>query len=188
MSSQTAQPVVGLIGVGLMGHGIAKNIVAKGQSLSFLKRRSAPDAGADLIFTEALADADELQEERRLAYVGITRARRYCTISFAANRRVYNQWQSALPSRFIDELPPAHVEVLTPPGLYGGGYGAAAPAPASSASVAAPGPATRDSTSTWPGATSRLRRCTWYPRWVSSGTRNHLGCSLWVGPSTSFAI
>ncbi|MER2507930.1 MAG: UvrD-helicase domain-containing protein [Amaricoccus sp.] len=72
-----------------------------------------------------------LEEERRLAYVGITRARRYCTISFAANRRVYNQWQSALPSRFIDELPPAHVEVLTPPGLYGGGYGAAAPAPAS---------------------------------------------------------
>ena len=71
-----------------------------------------------------------LEEERRLAYVGITRARRHCTISFAANRRVYNQWQSALPSRFIDELPPAHVEVLTPPGLYGGGYGAAAPAPA----------------------------------------------------------
>ena len=69
-----------------------------------------------------------LEEERRLAYVGITRARRLCTISFAANRRVYNQWQSQLPSRFIDELPPAHIEVLTPPGLYGGGFGAAAPA------------------------------------------------------------
>ena len=69
-----------------------------------------------------------LEEERRLAYVGITRAQRLCTISFAANRRVYNQWQSQLPSRFIDELPPAHVEVLTPPGLYGGGFGAAAPA------------------------------------------------------------
>ena len=67
-----------------------------------------------------------LEEERRLAHVGITRAERHCTISFAANRRVYNQWQSALPSRFIDELPEAHVEVLTPPGLYGGGYGAAA--------------------------------------------------------------
>ncbi|MEE4121284.1 MAG: UvrD-helicase domain-containing protein [Paracoccaceae bacterium] len=66
-----------------------------------------------------------LEEERRLAYVGITRAERLCTISFAANRRVYGQWQSALPSRFIDELPEAHVEVLTPPGLYGGGYGAA---------------------------------------------------------------
>ena len=65
-----------------------------------------------------------LEEERRLAYVGITRAERLCTISFAANRRVYGQWQSAMPSRFIDELPEAHVDVLTPPGLYGGGYGA----------------------------------------------------------------
>jgi DNA helicase-2/ATP-dependent DNA helicase PcrA len=66
-----------------------------------------------------------LEEERRLAYVGITRAEELCTISFAANRRVYGQWQSALPSRFIDELPAEHVDVLTPPGLYGGGYGAA---------------------------------------------------------------
>ncbi|HDR27479.1 ATP-dependent helicase [Rhodovulum sp.] len=62
-----------------------------------------------------------LEEERRLAYVGLTRAEEVCTISFAANRRVYGQWQSQLPSRFIDELPEAHVEVLTPPGLYGGG-------------------------------------------------------------------
>ncbi|MFC6686766.1 ATP-dependent helicase [Jhaorihella thermophila] len=67
-----------------------------------------------------------LEEERRLAYVGITRAEELCTISFAGNRRVYGQWQSQLPSRFIDELPEEHVEVLTPPGLYGGGYGAAA--------------------------------------------------------------
>lgn len=65
-----------------------------------------------------------LEEERRLAYVGITRAEELCTISFAANRRVYGQWQSQLPSRFIDELPEDHVDVLTPPGLYGGGYGA----------------------------------------------------------------
>ncbi|MEO3478477.1 UvrD-helicase domain-containing protein [Phaeobacter sp. CAU 1743] len=67
-----------------------------------------------------------LEEERRLAYVGITRAEKICTISFAGNRRVFGQWQSQLPSRFIDELPEEHVEVLTPPGLYGGGYGAAA--------------------------------------------------------------
>ncbi|WP_095588887.1 ATP-dependent helicase [Actibacterium ureilyticum] len=66
-----------------------------------------------------------LEEERRLAYVGITRAEELCTISFAANRRVYGQWQSALPSRFVDELPEDHVDILTPPGLYGGGYGAA---------------------------------------------------------------
>jgi DNA helicase-2/ATP-dependent DNA helicase PcrA len=66
-----------------------------------------------------------LEEERRLAYVGITRAEALCTISFAANRRVFGQWQSSMPSRFIDELPEDHVEVLTPPGLYGGGFGAA---------------------------------------------------------------
>jgi len=68
-----------------------------------------------------------LEEERRLAYVGITRAEALCTISFAANRRVFGQWQSSMPSRFIDELPEDHVEVLTPPGLYGGGFGAAMP-------------------------------------------------------------
>ena len=62
-----------------------------------------------------------LEEERRLAYVGITRAEECCTISFAGNRRVFGQWQSQMPSRFVDELPPEHVEVLTPPGLYGGG-------------------------------------------------------------------
>lgn len=67
------------------------------------------------------------EEERRLAYVGITRAEELCTISFVANRQMFGRWQNALPSRFIDELPPAHVEVLTPPGLYGGNYGAAAP-------------------------------------------------------------
>ena len=73
-----------------------------------------------------------LEEERRLAYVGITRSEQLCTISFAANRRVYGQWQSQMPSRFIDELPEDHVDVLTPPGLYGGGYGAAAGSMASS--------------------------------------------------------
>ncbi|GAA6208171.1 UvrD-helicase domain-containing protein [Cognatishimia sp. WU-CL00825] len=63
-----------------------------------------------------------LEEERRLAYVGITRAEEVCTISFAANRQVFGQWQSQLPSRFIDELPESNVDVLTAPGLYGGGY------------------------------------------------------------------
>jgi DNA helicase-2/ATP-dependent DNA helicase PcrA len=50
-----------------------------------------------------------LEEERRLAYVGITRARRRATILTAANRRIYGQWTSALPSRFLAELPDAHV-------------------------------------------------------------------------------
>jgi DNA helicase-2/ATP-dependent DNA helicase PcrA len=85
----------------------------------------------------ALGDKHELEEERRLAYVGITRAQRLCTVSFAANRKVYHQWQSQLPSRFVDELPTAHVEVLTPPGLYGGGFGAAAPASPTLADAAA---------------------------------------------------
>ena len=76
-----------------------------------------------------------LEEERRLAYVGITRAEQICTISFAANRRVYGQWQSSMPSRFIDELPTDHVEVLTPPGLYGGGFGAAGMAASASPSM-----------------------------------------------------
>jgi DNA helicase-2/ATP-dependent DNA helicase PcrA len=51
-----------------------------------------------------------LEEERRLAYVGITRARKRALISYAANRRVHNMWQNALPSRFIAELPKAHIE------------------------------------------------------------------------------
>jgi DNA helicase-2/ATP-dependent DNA helicase PcrA len=63
-----------------------------------------------------------LEEERRLAYVGITRARKHCTISFAQNRRVHAMWQTALPSRFIDELPAEHVEVDTMSSSYGG-YG-----------------------------------------------------------------
>ncbi|NIJ41014.1 DNA helicase-2/ATP-dependent DNA helicase PcrA [Parvibaculum indicum] len=52
-----------------------------------------------------------LEEERRLAYVGITRAKKRAYISFAANRRIHALWQSALPSRFVDELPQNHVEV-----------------------------------------------------------------------------
>jgi DNA helicase II / ATP-dependent DNA helicase PcrA len=50
-----------------------------------------------------------LEEERRLAYVGLTRARRRAIVSHAANRRIYANWQSSIPSRFIEELPAAHV-------------------------------------------------------------------------------
>ena len=50
-----------------------------------------------------------LEEERRLAYVAITRARRRCTIVHAANRRIYGQWTSSIPSRFVGELPADHV-------------------------------------------------------------------------------
>jgi len=61
-----------------------------------------------------------LEEERRLAYVGLTRARRRIMISFAANRRIHNQWQSAIPSRFIEELPREQVALESDSGLYGG--------------------------------------------------------------------
>ncbi|HEV2544203.1 MAG TPA: UvrD-helicase domain-containing protein [Methylobacterium sp.] len=54
-----------------------------------------------------------LEEERRLAYVAITRARRKCFIVHAANRRIYGQWTSSIPSRFVAELPDAHVEQET---------------------------------------------------------------------------
>jgi len=54
-----------------------------------------------------------LEEERRLAYVAITRARRKCTIFHAANRRIYGQWTSSIPSRFIAELPAEHIDQET---------------------------------------------------------------------------
>jgi DNA helicase-2/ATP-dependent DNA helicase PcrA len=54
-----------------------------------------------------------LEEERRLAYVAITRARRKCTILHAANRRIYGQWTSSIPSRFLGELPKAHIDEET---------------------------------------------------------------------------
>ena len=54
-----------------------------------------------------------LEEERRLAYVAITRARRRAVIIHAANRRIYGQWTSSIPSRFVGELPDAHIDSET---------------------------------------------------------------------------
>ena len=59
-----------------------------------------------------------LEEERRLAYVGLTRARERAKIFFAANRQIYGSWQSSIPSRFIDELPPKHVTAESETGYY----------------------------------------------------------------------
>ncbi len=53
-----------------------------------------------------------LEEERRLAYVGVTRAKRRARILFATNRRIHGLWQTTVPSRFLDELPESHVEVV----------------------------------------------------------------------------
>ena len=66
-----------------------------------------------------------LEEERRLAYVGLTRARRQAKVSFAQNRRNRGLWQAAAPSRFVDELPEANVEVIEPKSPYGGSVGGA---------------------------------------------------------------
>ncbi|WP_375617288.1 3'-5' exonuclease, partial [Bartonella sp. AP58NXGY] len=63
-----------------------------------------------------------LEEERRLAYVGLTRAKKHLHIWFVSNRRVHGLWQSALPSRFLDELPAEHIEVIAMETSYGG-YG-----------------------------------------------------------------
>jgi DNA helicase II / ATP-dependent DNA helicase PcrA len=66
-----------------------------------------------------------LEEERRLAHVGITRARRRAKIYFATNRRMHGLWQTNIPSRFLDELPEGNVEVTEAQGGPGfGGYGA----------------------------------------------------------------
>ncbi len=70
-----------------------------------------------------------LEEERRLAYVGLTRAEERAVVLFAANRQIYGRWQSVIPSRFVDELPAEHVEAASDTGYYGAeeaGYGAVA--------------------------------------------------------------
>jgi ATP-dependent DNA helicase UvrD/PcrA len=64
-----------------------------------------------------------LEEERRLAHVGLTRARRQAKVSFAQNRRNRGLWQAAAPSRFVDELPEANVEVIEAKTPYGGSAG-----------------------------------------------------------------
>jgi len=87
-----------------------------------------------------------LEEERRLAYVGLTRARRRAIVSHAANRRIYANWQSSIPSRFIEELPDAEVEHagsaalardarLAAPPAFGGQFPLLARRPAGSARV-----------------------------------------------------
>lgn len=64
-----------------------------------------------------------LEEERRLAYVGITRARERAIISFTANRMIFGRWQAVIPSRFVDEMPADHVEAVSDTGYYDSGPG-----------------------------------------------------------------
>jgi DNA helicase-2/ATP-dependent DNA helicase PcrA len=60
-----------------------------------------------------------LEEERRLAHVGLTRARRRAKIYFTSNRRIHGSWSSSIPSRFLDELPETHVQVTEAKGGFG---------------------------------------------------------------------
>ena len=77
-----------------------------------------------------------LEEERRLAYVGITRARKLVHISYAGSRRIHGQWQSAIPSRFLQELPPESIIEDNVQGMQamGSGFGRATPAELADAS------------------------------------------------------
>ena len=108
--------------VGLVTEGAAK---ADGDMVNIMSLHAAKGLEFDAVFLTGWEEGlfpsqrtlDELgnaglEEERRLAYVGITRARKHLTISHAANRRIYNQWQSSIPSRFLAEIPPNQVEFL----------------------------------------------------------------------------
>jgi DNA helicase-2/ATP-dependent DNA helicase PcrA len=96
---------------------------AEGARVSLMTLHAAKGLEFDLVFLPGWEEGlfphqralDEggtksLEEERRLAYVGITRARKMAVISHAANRRVYGNWSAAIPSRFLDELPPDQIE------------------------------------------------------------------------------
>ncbi len=106
-------------------------IANNGDMVSLMTLHSAKGLEFDIVFLPGWEEGlfpsqrsmDELgtpglEEERRLAYVGITRARRRALISFAANRRIHGQWLSAIPSRFVAELPQDHMDVAADPGLY----------------------------------------------------------------------
>src|SRR4051812_6086600 len=107
----------------------------EGEAVSIMTLHSAKGLEFDTVFLpgweeglfphqRALDDQGRagLEEERRLAHVGLTRARHRAKIYFAANRRMHGTWSSNIPSRFLDELPEANVEVAEARGGFSG-YG-----------------------------------------------------------------
>jgi DNA helicase-2/ATP-dependent DNA helicase PcrA len=114
---------------------VMDNESSEGEAVSLMTLHSAKGLEFDTVFLpgweeglfphqRALDDQGRagLEEERRLAHVGITRARKNVKIYFATNRRMHGVWSSNIPSRFLDELPEAHVEVTESSGGYSG-YG-----------------------------------------------------------------
>ncbi|HEY6995247.1 MAG TPA: 3'-5' exonuclease, partial [Xanthobacteraceae bacterium] len=104
---------------------------SEGEAVSIMTLHSAKGLEFDTVFLpgweeglfphqRALDDQGRagLEEERRLAHVGLTRARRRVKIYFAANRRMHGLWSSNIPSRFLDELPEADVEVVESKGGF----------------------------------------------------------------------
>ncbi|TAE80475.1 MAG: DNA helicase II [Alphaproteobacteria bacterium] len=100
-----------------------REVAADDQMVSVMSLHSAKGLEFDVVFCTGWEEGlfphqralDEqggvgLEEERRLAYVGITRAKRRLYISHASRRRMYNQWQDCVPSRFLQELPIEHIE------------------------------------------------------------------------------
>ncbi|MEI8146507.1 MAG: UvrD-helicase domain-containing protein, partial [Alphaproteobacteria bacterium] len=96
---------------------------AQGDRLSLMTLHAAKGLEFDMVFlpgweeglfphARAMDEGGEkgLEEERRLAYVGLTRARKLAIVSSAANRRMYGNWSSSIPSRFLDELPAEHIQ------------------------------------------------------------------------------
>ena len=120
---------------------------AEGERVSLMTLHAAKGLEFDLVFLpgweeglfpsqRSLEEGGEraLEEERRLAYVGITRARKWAVISHAANRRIYGNWTASVPSRFLDELPEeavlreggaaqARARMLDGPSVFSGAHG-----------------------------------------------------------------
>ena len=111
------------------------NAATVGDHVSVMTLHAAKGLEFDVVFlpgweeeifpNKKAMDEGNTEEERRLAYVGITRAKKRVYITFAGSRRIFNQWQNNLPSRFINEIPAEHVEMtnLSSGGGYDYGYG-----------------------------------------------------------------
>ena len=101
---------------------IDKDDNAEGERVGLMTLHAAKGLEFDMVFLPGWEEglfpsqrsldeggAKSLEEERRLAYVGITRARKHCIISHAANRRIYGNWVNSIPSRFLEELPEGEI-------------------------------------------------------------------------------